>query len=1053
MNIPNSTRKAEDGYVLKNATDNLASTPTNDTNFHAFLAGIGEWLAPDNIISDKPRLMALATDASFYTKIPKLVIKVPSIHVMCRILAMANRLNIALTFRAAGTSLSGQAITDSVLVMLTPDWQQFEVIDNGEAISLAPGIIGAKANRILAGYGRKIGPDPASINACKVGGIAANNASGMCCGVKNNSYHTLRHIHILLPDGSEVNTADAQSVAAFKRSHSALLASLAALRNTLLKNSTLTEKVRYQYRLKNTMGYGLNALLDYENPLDIFTHLMIGSEGTLGFIANITYNTVPLPRARETGLYLFEDVKAACAVIPALKACDVDAVELMDARALRAVAPLLNEVVRSKGNHNASNHNISNSDAVALLIDVGAASQAELDFTLKTVRNILTQPLTGLNEEHNPIIAQGQPLQDFTSEPSIIEKLWNIRKGLFPAVGAVRPTGTTVIIEDVAFPLESLADGLNALVDLFEKHNYHDGIIFGHALDGNVHFVFSQGFNTPDEVSRYQAFMADISVLVTQRFAGSLKAEHGTGRNMAPFLTAQWGDEGVALMRSLKDIIDPKGILNPGVILNDDPQAHITHLKPMPAVQDTVDACIECGFCEPQCPSLNYTLSPRQRIALKRRQTSLTEPEVITEISEAFSHLAVDSCAATGLCANACPVGIDTGQWIKQIRGQRASGRATQLVSDLAAKHTDKALSIARFTLNTGHKVKGVIGEKAFNRITDALHLPLLHNSIPKASQYKSNTSQDHTNTFQEHKGAEFEAITHADAVASDVDKVAEIEAGYPLEVPPNSGQPDCSEKEHEKEREKALSNLLSKAPSQTASKVVYMVSCPSKVFGGNANEKSVIQAVISLCKKANVEVIFSSANDLCCGQPWDSEGKASTASDKLTAWKQEAYTLSEQGRWPVIIDNSACAYNVTSKDNKKSQINKINTLEVSEYLLQHISPRVKVGKTDAPIMLHIGCSSTKLDAGVAINALTNLCTSNVIIPSDITCCGFAGTKGFTTPRLNESALAPLASQVPEDCYRGVSNSATCAIGLSQHSGVVYSHIAVLLDEISQPLL
>ena len=510
MNSHNTPEKAQTEIAVDHATD----------NFHAFLTGISEWLAPENIIGDKPRLIALATDASFYTKIPKLVIKVPSIHVMCRVLAMANRLNIALTFRAAGTSLSGQAITDSVLVMLTPDWQQYEVIDNGEAISLAPGVIGAKANRILAGYGRKIGPDPASINACKVGGIAANNASGMCCGVKNNSYHTLRHIHVLLPDGSEVNTADAQSISAFEQSHSVLLASLAALRNSLLANTALTEKVRYQYRLKNTMGYGLNALLDYDNPLDIFTHLMIGSEGTLGFIANITYNTVPLPRARETGLYLFENFKDACAVIPALKACDVDAVELMDARALRAVAPLLDKVVVSK-------RNISNPDAVALLIDVGAPSQAELDSTLKTVRKILTQPTVGISkeyehppkQEHKQEQKQGQPLQDFTAEPNIIENLWSIRKGLFPAVGAVRPTGTTVIIEDVAFPLESLADGLNALVALFEKHDYHDGIIFGHALDGNVHFVFSQGFNTPNEINRYQAFMADISVLVTQRLS------------------------------------------------------------------------------------------------------------------------------------------------------------------------------------------------------------------------------------------------------------------------------------------------------------------------------------------------------------------------------------------------------------------------------------------------------------------------------------------------------------------------------------------------------
>ena len=1021
MNPPKATEATLAGHALNNATENGASSPSDDHNFHAFLAGISKWLAPDNIISDTPRLMALATDASFYTKIPKLVIKVSSIDAMRHILEMANRLDIALTFRAAGTSLSGQAITDSVLVMLTPDWQQFEVIDNGEAISLAPGIIGAKANRILAEYGRKIGPDPASINACKVGGIAANNASGMCCGVKNNSYHTLRHIHILLPDGSAVNTADAKSVAAFEQSHSTLLSSLSALRNTLLANRALTEKVRYQYRLKNTMGYGLNALLDYENPLDIFTHLMIGSEGTLGFIANITYNTMPLPRARQTGLYLFEDFKAACAVIPALKACDVDAVELMDARALRAVAPLLDDVVA-----NNSKHNANASHAVALLIDVGAPSQAELDSTLSTVRSVLTQPASELSSGNEPHTKQnqkqGQPLQDFTAQPDIIEKLWNIRKGLFPAVGAVRPTGTTVIIEDVAFPLESLADGLNALVDLFEKHNYHDGIIFGHALDGNVHFVFSQGFNTANEVYRYHAFMADVSVLVTQRFSGSLKAEHGTGRNMAPFLSAQWGEEGVALMRSLKDIIDPKGILNPGVILNDDPNAHITHLKPMPAVQDTVDACIECGFCEPQCPSLHYTLSPRQRIALKRRQMSLTEPAVVTEISEAFSHLAVDSCAATGLCANACPVGIDTGQWIKQLRGQQADGHAANFISNLAAKHTDKGLSIARFSLNVGHKVKGLVGEKTLNRMTNALHLPQLHDAIPTVARDKN--------------VADFNTLAHSNSITTEARDASKIDTEITDKSAFNTTPKNAPEK----------------ALSQPHAKVVYMVSCPSKVFGANSNEKSVIQAVVSLCKKANVEIIFSSADELCCGQPWDSQGRESTAKTKRLAWKHEAYALSEQGRWPVIVDNSACAYTAATKTTDDSEASKLDTLDVSEYLLQYISPRLKVEKLDAPIMLHIGCSSTKIDKGSAIQALTALCASHVVVPSDITCCGFAGTKGFTTPGLNKSALAPLANQVPEHCDRGVSTSATCAIGLSQHSGVTYSHIAVLLDEISQPL-
>jgi len=937
---------------------------TNLPDFDAFLSAIKNSLSGNHIIEDLPRRTAFATDASFYTLIPKLVVKVASIDIMKGLIASANEFHIPLTFRAAGTSLSGQAITDSVLVLLTRDWDQHTIIDNGTAIALAPGIIGASANRILAPYQRKIGPDPASINACKIGGIAANNASGMCCGVKNNSYHTLRHMHVVLADGSEVNTACDNSVAQFTAQHSSLLDSLSALRNTLIQNTTLADRVRHQYRLKNTMGYGLNALLDFEDPVAILTHLMIGSEGTLGFIANITYNTVPVPQARQTALYLFDDFDSACGIIPALKACNVDAVELMDSKALQAVSPLLREMGTA---------DLGPSD-VALLIDVGGQHASALTATVERLYAIIHQQ------------GNGRALCDFTADPTHIEKLWHIRKGLFPAVGAVRPRGTTVIIEDVAFPLDTLAKGLNALVALFEAHGYFDAIIFGHALDGNVHFVFSQGFDSPQEVTRYHHFMQAISVVVTHTFKGSLKAEHGTGRNMAPFLTAQWGNEGVAMMRELKRIIDPKGILNPGVILNDNPSAHITHLKPMPPVSDLVDACIECGFCEPQCPSLHYTLSPRQRIALKRRQQSLLQQnshdshKAAEKIEKDFTHLGLDSCAATGLCATACPVGIDTGEWVKQLRSEKASHKG---VTAFLAAHNDASLAIAKFALKSGHVAKSLMGSKVLNAVTNTLHLPHFPTEMPHAAR-----------TFTHH--------THR-----------------PLRIEP-------------------------------IAKLVYMISCPSKVFASSGGQKSITDAIFSLCEKAGIEIIVSQASNLCCGQPWQSEGHPDIATQKKTEWIAEAQALSENGRWPIITDNSACA--LMSKSNNADTTNDLNIemLEVSEYLLQHLTPHIKITKLDTPLLLHVSCSSVKMDKGQAIEVLANLCADDVYIPSDITCCGFAGTKGFTQPELNRSALFPLQQQVPENCHRGVTNSRTCAIGLSQYSGVSYSHIAVLLDEISQ---
>lgn len=641
--------------------------------YDSFQRQLSKVIPAQRCITKLSQRLALSTDASFYHKVPKLVVQVATLQEMQSLLALAQQHGIALTFRAAGTSLSGQAISDSVLVMLTRDWQHSEILAQGAKIKLQPGVIGAHANQKLASLGRKIGPDPASINTCQVGGIAANNASGMCCGVKHNSYHTLDSISFVLADGTYVDTSDATSVAAFRSSHGELLQQLQELGEQVRSNAELSTNIATQFRLKNTMGYGLNALLDYQDPLDILAHLMIGSEGTLGFIADITYRTIAVPKDSATGLYLFPDSHAACAVIPALKELGVDAVELMDDRSLQSVQPLLNKLTTVT----------PPAGAVALLVELGRDSEEALQQAQQALEQLLTSY---------------QALCPMSSDKPTSQALWQIRKGLFPAVGAVRASGTTVIIEDVAVPLDALPDAVNALQGLFAQHGYDEAIIFGHALDGNVHFVFTQGFATQQEKDRYAAFMDDVATLITERFGGTLKAEHGTGRNMAPYLYAQWGGDGLAVMQRIKALVDPQGILNPGVILNDDPQAHLQDLKLMPPVNSTVDACIECGFCEPQCPSLHYTLSPRQRIALMRRNVHRSSAEQ-QAISKDFQHLGIDSCAATGLCATACPVGINTGAWVQELRAEQAQHQGT---AGWLARHQQGVESIARFALKAG---------------------------------------------------------------------------------------------------------------------------------------------------------------------------------------------------------------------------------------------------------------------------------------------------------------------------------------------------------------
>lgn len=681
----------------------------------AFLQATARLIPEERRFDDPLSTLAFGTDASFYRLIPQLVISVESEQEVVELLKLAGTHRVPVTFRAAGTSLSGQAISDTVLIVLGDNWNGREVRDNGAQIRLQPGVIGASANAVLAPLQRKIGPDPASINAAKIGGIVANNASGMCCGTAQNSYHTLAGLRLVLADGTAVDTEDEASVAAFRASHAGLLDQLAELGRQTRANNDLAAKIRHKYRLKNTTGLSLNALVDFDEPLDILSHLMVGSEGTLGFISAVTYHTVPEHPHKASALLVFPDVESCCRAVPVLRQQPVSAVELLDRRSLRSVQdkPGMPEWVKSLSN-----------GACALLIESRAATASVLA------------------EQIGRIMASiaGFPLEkrvDFSSDPTVYNQLWKMRKDTFPAVGAVRATGTTVIIEDVTFPVEVLAEGVNRLLALFDRHGYDEAIIFGHALEGNLHFVFTQGFDDPAQVARYDAFMGEVAHLVAVEFGGALKAEHGTGRNMAPFVELEWGSEAYQLMWAIKRLLDPQGILNPDVILSEDRELHLKNLKPLPAADEIVDKCIECGFCEPVCPSRGLTLTPRQRIVIWRDIQARKRAGIDTsELEAAYQHHGLDTCAATGLCAQRCPVGINTGDLVRKLRGQQARYSST---ADWLAGHFATALRGSRLGLLAADTARRLLGAPRLARWAAGLHqqfgTPLWTPAMPQPVQ------------------------------------------------------------------------------------------------------------------------------------------------------------------------------------------------------------------------------------------------------------------------------------------------------------------------------
>jgi D-lactate dehydrogenase len=935
--------------------------------YQQFIESIRKKISAANIVTDPLRTVAYGSDASFYRLVPKVVVNVENEAEVRLILRHAHKLRLAVTFRAAGTSLCGQAITDSILVRLGRGWNDYHVYDQARRIRLQPGIIGSRANALLSEFDRKIGPDPASIDTAKIGGILANNASGMCCGVEQNSYQTLDSMRLVLADGTAVDTADDKSRAEFTRSHGQLLGRLSELRSGVLADDALSERIRHKFKIKNTTGYSLNALVDYEDPFEIMAHLMIGSEGTLGFISEVVYRTVVEHRHKASTLLFYPDVATACRAIPILRRLPVAAAELIDRAGLASVTgkPGMPEYLQELGE-----------TVTALLVETRAKTAKTLASQIKTISGSLSE-LPTVRPFH------------FTDVPAEYNALWKIRKGLFPAVGAVRRTGTTVIIEDVAFPHEHLADAALDLQRLFKKYGYNEAIIFGHALDGNLHFVFTQEFSQEREVERYRGLMDEVVAMVVEKYDGSLKAEHGTGRNMAPFVEKEWGQAAFALMRQIKALFDPENILNPGVILNEDAQAHIKNLKPLPATHEVVDKCIECGFCEPVCPSKDLTFTPRQRIASRREISRLmgdpTQLQQVRRLSRLYRYPGKDTCAADGLCSTRCPVGIDTGKMVKALR-QEANGKMAETVARYVADHFAAIGKVIDKTLKTVDVVHDKVGTSLLDQASRLARrisvdtLPLWNKEMPTAGKM----------------------------------------------IPPHP----------------ASDSLL---------QVVYFPSCASRFMGGPARNdeerRSLPEVVASLLGKAGYSLILPEGLDgLCCGQAFESKGFMVEADRKAAELSQALLAASRQGQLPVLCDTSPCLYRMRNTLDPRLRL-----FEPIEFVLTFLMERLQFTQLPTKVAVHPTCSTRKMGLEDKLLQLARACANEVVMPEDIYCCGFAGDRGFNFPELNEAALHGLKEHVCT-CEAGYSTSKTCEIGLSLHGEIPYRSIFFLVDAASRPL-
>lgn len=959
--------------------------------------------------------IAYANDASYFHLVPQAVVQPNSVAEIQALFKFTQQGRVPMTFRAAGTSLSGQAVTDGILVDISKHWGNYRIEEDARLIRTQPGIVGGFLNRVLKPHGRRIGPDPASIDACMIGGILANNSSGMCCGVTENAYRTIHSMTMVLPNGLVLNTADPDAAAQLHEGAPEIESGLLELKQRLLsagvtsnrkgraahegnvnlqdsRKETLAERVRRRYLMKNNNGYLLNAFLDFETPLDILTHLMIGSEGTLGFIAEAVLYTLADYPCRYTGQLYFKNLRDAAAAIAPIKKSGARAAEIMDRAALRSVEnnPGVPSILRSLPD-----------GATAILVEYQASDVETLGMFKKAAEQALQQ----IRPLDNPL---------FTDDPFQQASLWKTRKGIIPSIGGLRAPGTVSINEDVVFSISDLADAVTDLQNLFMDFGYMDGAVFGHAKDGNLHFLINQAFNTDLDVAHYGRFMQAMVEIVSGKYDGALKAEHGTGRNTAPYVATEWGEEAYAIMRDLKSLLDPDNMLNTGVIINPDPRAHITHVKSMTPVASEIDKCIECGFCESKCPSRRLTLTPRQRIVVQREIVRLkaldADSAEADSLKKDYVYAGIDTCAADGLCATACPVGINTGDFIKSLRTESIKSERPAL---WLAEHFALAEKAIGWGARLGHMAERVIGADGVSFIARAAEkatgatLPKWNHSIPES-----------------------------DSKASRLWKQTQGRAAFGDDQ------------------------------SLDARKFIYFPSCISRQLGspGHAHQLSnneyrpLVETLVILASRAHISLQIPSAIEgLCCGMPFASKGYTAASRAVLHNTLRRMWEWSEHGQYPIVIDTTSCTHTLrTCGDDFNREDNELwrqlTFLDAIDFLHDQILPKLDMQPLNEEVILHPNCSARKLGLDTKMLSIAQQCARSAVVPFHLGCCAFAGDRGLLFPELTASATEKESAEVLVGEYQGYySSNIPCEIGMSEATGKDYISIIYLVERASRP--
>jgi D-lactate dehydrogenase len=940
-------------------------------------ANLESLLGSERVLSRALDLIRYASDASPYRMFPKAIVEAQDPGDVAKVLGFARERGIPVTLRSAGTSLNGQSQSDGIMVDVRRHFTGVTVEEDGAIARVRPGTALGHANRVLLPFSRRLGPDPASTDFATVGGVIANNSGGMRCGVTQDSYSTVRAMKLVLPSGATIDTAAPGSEERFAELEPELARGLIEIRDEIRADAELAERIRRKFRIKNTMGYRLVAFLDADTPLEIFRRLVVGSEGTLAFVAEATFDTVPLLPHTTTTWVHFADIHKTVEPVPDLVAAGATAVEMMVAPALIAASysiPGTPEYWRELP-----------PESAALLIEYRSDDPADLD----GMERQAVDALEGRETIRGP---------EFTRDEELTEVYWRTREGLHGIVGRMRPQGTVLIVEDVCVPPERIAESATDIQALLGKHGFLPGVA-GHTSAGNLHFMLTPDFGKAEDRERYEAFMNDLVDLIVDKYDGSLKAEHGTGINMAPYVEREWGPKATEFMWRIKKLADPEGVLGPGVILNRDPEAHLRNLKSTPPIEAVADTCVECGFCEPVCPSRLLTTTPRQRIVLRREMARQPQGSPLQRVlMEQYEYDGIETCAADGSCVLSCPVGIDTGKLIKDFRNREHS-ESDQRSALKAAKHWAAVEWAARSALRTGNGLSQILGD------------------------------------------APLRAATRVQRRLVSAELVPEWGPGMPRAAP--ARLPETA-------REGAAAVYV---PS-----CINRMFGTSRATNGGAARMTIVEAMVTVSARAGLPVwIPPNVPGHCCAVPWGSKGYRDGHAWMANRMVESLWRWTDEGELTAVVDASSCTHGIVSElgtaltEENAERHAQLEVVDATDWARDRLLPKLEVSRTGA-VAVHPTCSGRHLGMDRRLRKLCVELADDVFVPPSAACCGFAGDRGFLHPELTESATREEAAEVREREFDAhVSTNRTCEVGMERATRRPYVHVVQLLEELTRP--